>query len=75
MPLLRQYFGDGKRDGIWTGEVLCKGTHKVLWTAALLTRRQLFLTSDTHVVELYRRDSAAPIRENFTDSDSEVTTE
>ncbi len=75
LPLLRQYFADGKRDGIWTGEVLCKKNQRVLWSAALLTRRQLFLTSDTHVVELYRRDSVAPIRETFTDSDSEVSTE
>lgn len=75
LPLMRQYFADGKRGGIWTGEVLCKGSHKVLWSAALLTRRQLFLASDTHVVELYRRDSVAPIRETFTDSDSEVSTE
>lgn len=75
LPLMRQYFADGKRGGIWTGEVLCKKNQKVLWSAALLTRRQLFLTSQTHVVELYRRDSVAPIRETFTDSDSEVSTE
>ncbi len=75
LPLMRQYFADGKRDGIWTGQVLCKGNHKLLWSAALLTRRQLFLTSNTHVVELYRRDSVAPIRDTFTDSDSEVSTE
>ncbi len=75
LPLMRQYFADGKRGGIWTGEVLCKGDHKVLWSAVLLTRRQLFLASDTHIVELYRRDSVAPIRETFTDSDSEVSTE
>ncbi len=75
LPLMRQYFSDGKRDGIWTGEVLCKKNKKVLWSAALLTRRQLFLASETHVVELYRRDSVVPLRETFTDSDSEVSTE
>ena len=75
LPLMRQYFADGKRGGIWTGEVICKSTHKPLWSAALLTRRQLFLASDTHVVELYRRDSVTPIRESFTDTDAEVSTE
>lgn len=74
-PLLQGYFGSGKREGIWTGEVICKDSKKTLWSAALMTRRQLFLTSGSHVVELYRRDNVAPLRETFTDSDAEVSTE
>lgn len=75
LPLLRAYFADGRRSGIWTGNVLCKRTHQPLWSAVLLTRRQLFLVSGQDVAELYRRESAAPVHESFTDSDSEITSE
>jgi hypothetical protein len=75
MPLLKSYFGDGKRDGIWSGKVVCNESAKPLWTAIMLSRRQLFLVSQSDVVELYKREIARPIQESFTDTDAEVSTE
>lgn len=75
LPLLSPFFSSGRREGIWSGQVVCRKTRQPIWNAMMISRRQLFLVSKTDVVELYRRESARPIRENFTDSDEEVASQ